>query len=245
MASRNRCPCIWDGLTCLLIAVSSPWRRVSPLSVTESGRLSAVAADSKLEDSLGDPNRHFGVREPRVGSSGERDEKGDTGPRWESPWGLLSRRSNGGRWPGGRKNLNMGIIRSPGNRVPASVRNKSWGSAGGGPCCRRTATSLFMYSLLSQYHILIHCLDMEVVALKRQNQFEYLTLTAREDVCVKNDKLMSVAATREQQSRSHCKQHLKTELLRQIIYIGCFQKIVGCLYVCYPPPWTFTILDLE
>lgn len=32
---------------------------------------------------------------------------------------------------------------------------------------------------------------MEVVALKRQNQFEYLILMAREDVCVKIDKLMS------------------------------------------------------
>ncbi|KAF3849703.1 hypothetical protein F7725_019422 [Dissostichus mawsoni] len=48
--------------------------------LTESGRLSAVAADSKLTDSLGASNRHFGVREPRVGSSGERDAKGDTGP---------------------------------------------------------------------------------------------------------------------------------------------------------------------
>ncbi|KAJ4929474.1 hypothetical protein JOQ06_005082 [Pogonophryne albipinna] len=49
--------------------------------LTESGRLSAVAADSKLTDSLGASNRHFGVRESRVGSSGERDAKGDTGPR--------------------------------------------------------------------------------------------------------------------------------------------------------------------
>lgn len=48
---------------------------------------------------------------------------------------------------------------------------------------------------------------MEVVALKRQNQFEYLILTTREDVCVKIDKLMSVVAKTEQQSCSHWKQH--------------------------------------
>ena len=56
---------------------------------------------------------------------------------------------------------------------------------------------------------------MEVVALKRQNQFEYLTLTAREDVCVKMDKLMSVVATREQRSCSHCKQDLKIRTITQ------------------------------
>ena len=133
-------PFICDWLKRLLLAVPSPWRRVSALSVTESGRLSAVAADSKLTDSLGAPNRHFGVREPRVGSSEERDEKGDTGPRWETPWWLLWRRSNGGRWPGGRKNYNMGIIRS---ESPARIRNKGTRGAGGGPCCRCTAASLF------------------------------------------------------------------------------------------------------
>lgn len=39
--------------------------------------------------------------------------------------------------------------------------------------------------LLNQYHILIHCLGREVVALKRQNRFEYFILMVREDVCVK------------------------------------------------------------
>ncbi|MEQ2170711.1 hypothetical protein GOODEAATRI_003142, partial [Goodea atripinnis] len=45
-----------------------------------SGRLSA-AADSKLTDSLGASNRHFGVTESRVGSSDERDRRGHTGLR--------------------------------------------------------------------------------------------------------------------------------------------------------------------
>lgn len=92
---RSVCLSICNWLNGLLLAVTSPWRRVSALSVTESGRLSAVAADSKLTDSLGASNRHFGVRELRVGSSDERDEKGDTGSRWEPPWWLLWRRSKG------------------------------------------------------------------------------------------------------------------------------------------------------
>lgn len=53
-----------DRLRRLVVAVTSPWRRVSTLSVTESGRLFAAAAGSKLTDSLGASNRHFGVREP-------------------------------------------------------------------------------------------------------------------------------------------------------------------------------------
>lgn len=86
---------IWYWLKRLLLAVTWPWRRVSALSVTESGRLSAAAADSKLTDSLGASNRHFGATEPRVGSSDERDRRGDTGLRWETPRWLLWRRSNG------------------------------------------------------------------------------------------------------------------------------------------------------
>lgn len=51
--------------------------------------------------------------------------------------------------------------------------------------CRRAATSPSKQPLISQYHILIHCLGREVVALKRQNRFEYFILMLREDARVK------------------------------------------------------------
>lgn len=52
-ASTSERTRICARLQCLLLAVPSPWRRVSAVSVRESGRLSAAAADSKLTDSLG------------------------------------------------------------------------------------------------------------------------------------------------------------------------------------------------
>lgn len=82
---------------------------------------------------------------------------------------------------------------------------------------------------------------MEVVALKRQNQFEYLTLTTREDVCVKIDKLMSVVATREQQSCSYSKQDLKNRnitpnkiLAASIKYLVAYECVTTILTLYYP-----------
>lgn len=104
-------PFICDWLARLLVAVPSPWRRVGALSAAESGRLSAAAAGSKLTDSLGVSNRHFGVRELRVGSCGERGEKLRDGGRGE--------RLRGGSYGEGA----MGEDGREGERI------KTWGSS--------------------------------------------------------------------------------------------------------------------